>query len=124
MRCCLALLVLVALLLLLSSLASSLPFPLLVRSVHWIGSVGFCALVLWVVHGPGSHGVPVVACRGVKLCRPSRPWCGDGAAIGLHPGFRVNNRGKAQGFSSDELGAVWSLWFLMILFFAVLNFFV
>jgi uncharacterized membrane protein YidH (DUF202 family) len=49
-RCCLALLVfvlvLVALLLLLTSLASSLPFPLVVRSVHWIGSVGFCALVL------------------------------------------------------------------------------
>ena len=90
MRCCLALLVLVlvlvALLLLLNSLASSLPFPLLVRSVHWIGSVGFCALVLWVVHGPGSHGVPVVAWRGMKFCRPSRPWCGDGAAIRLHPG--------------------------------------
>jgi hypothetical protein len=85
-RCCLALLVLVVLLLLLSSLASSLPFPLVVRSVHWIGSVGFCALVLWVVHGPGSHGVPVVAWRGVKFCRSSRPWCGDGAAIGLHSG--------------------------------------
>ena len=46
----------------------------------------FRALVLWVVHGPGSHRVPVVAWRGVKFCSPSRPWCGDGAAIGLHPG--------------------------------------
>ena len=53
-------------------------FPLVgaLRALDWFG-----ALVLWVVHGPGNHGVPVVPWQGVKFSRSSRSWCGGGAAF-------------------------------------------